>query len=1038
MTKTKWHSKLLSLSIAFALIFSLVAMVVPVAAQDVGDLDLSVTINATTDRACCGATFNITATIINNTTPGEGSVDAVNVTAELDIIGNAKVIGGPWPASGSYNVTEAGGTQVVQWEVECTGKDVVVPTEFTVTVEADNHTGDPVESNTVQVVQDSGWLLAVITSPVQDDVVPVGTVFDVEYYVINTGCNNVTSVFVEISTIAGAEITGGGDFTTEYLGRINVGENVTGSISITCTGVGPAVLHVDPIGRDLCSNKEIEGDSAVVEITQVFGVTCNVTPNPTKVDHNVTFTAKVGEDAELPLSYNWTFGDDSWASGTSASVYIITETHSYSSAGNYTVHCSVTDSSTVPVTVNCTGNITVQVYPVLGVNAALRAGTYARVEDRNMAKTDAEVCFNATRIDGLESPCYDGNDVVYSWLWDFDDGTNSTAQNPCHTFNTAGNYTVTVTLTDDCLYNEESAYVTIEIYPPLSINCTADPLETKVSDDRQDAVTFNVTVNGGLPAPPVTYNWHWNFGDGGTASDSGSGPDFSTTHQYETPGTYNATVTVWDGTAINNTATCNQTIVVWPGLNVTCDVTPTAQTICEDVFFSATRSGGVPANNYTWEWTFSDNTTATGQNVTKQFDCVGNWTGTVTITDTVLENTANCTTEAVVVTIEPPVLLAPELNETVLSRWVAFNWTDIGCVDYTLEVWQKDGSEAKVLLVDTGLDSFWTGWIMDGDAYRWQVTATDACNNTATTESSYFKVQDTYLAVSVDAPLTGDSFTGDSTTTVIWSTTRNDSFAGFGASGDEAIEVALFYSTNSGTSWTSIEAGLADTGSRAWTTPPVNSDNCLIKAVATDGYGNVGVGISGLFSISTEEEPVPVTSYNITLNEGWNLISLPLIPTSNNITDVLAGVSGIGNVTQVWAYDPTLLPGDAWVSCFTHLPWSANELKEMNDGVGYWIVVSGGTATLTVNGQGMPGPGEMPPMYDVYEGWNLIGMKSIITRSHEVYLVNIEGDYTVIWGYDTVSGNYELVYPIGSGLFNPGEGFWIYMSVDGMIIPAGY
>jgi len=43
------------------------------------------------------------------------------------------------------------------------------------------------------------------------------------------------------------------------------------------------------------------------------------------------------------------------------------------------------------------------------------------------------------------------------------------------------------------------------------------------------------------------------------------------------------------------------------------------------------------------------------------------------------------------------------------------------------------------------------------------------------------------------------------------------------------------------------------------------------------------------------------STYEISLYSGWNLISLPLIPDSSNIEDVLAGIEG--NVISVWAYD---------------------------------------------------------------------------------------------------------------------------------------
>ncbi|MDD3043189.1 MAG: PKD domain-containing protein, partial [Methanosarcinaceae archaeon] len=40
-----------------------------------------------------------------------------------------------------------------------------------------------------------------------------------------------------------------------------------------------------------------------------------------------------------------------------------------------------------------------------------------------------------------------------SWTWDFGDGTNSTAQNPVHNYETAGNYTVALNVSNACGWN---------------------------------------------------------------------------------------------------------------------------------------------------------------------------------------------------------------------------------------------------------------------------------------------------------------------------------------------------------------------------------------------------------------------------------------------------------------------------------------------------------------------------------------------------------------------------------------------------------
>ena len=43
----------------------------------------------------------------------------------------------------------------------------------------------------------------------------------------------------------------------------------------------------------------------------------------------------------------------------------------------------------------------------------------------------------------------EGGKEPYNWSWDFGDGTNSTEQNPQHAYNATGNYTATLTVTDD-------------------------------------------------------------------------------------------------------------------------------------------------------------------------------------------------------------------------------------------------------------------------------------------------------------------------------------------------------------------------------------------------------------------------------------------------------------------------------------------------------------------------------------------------------------------------------------------------------------
>jgi hypothetical protein len=175
----------------------------------------------------------------------------------------------------------------------------------------------------------------------------------------------------------------------------------------------------------------------------------------------------------------------------------------------------------------------------------------------------------------------------------------------------------------------------------------------------------------------------------------------------------------------------------------------------------------------------------------------------------------------------------------------------------------------------------------------------------------------------------------------------------------------------------------------------------------------------------------PVMGYNISLCEEWNLISLPLIPQSNNITQVLAGI--MGGVILVWYYDT---PTATWLLYMPTLPWASNTLHTMEDGKSYWVAMNG-TAILIVSGREMPDPPAPAPAYDVFAGdWNMIGFKSTTGMSHETYLSGIAGTYVILWGYDCDEGWFS-VYPLDEhgGNMEPGYGYFIWPNADGTIVP---
>ena len=124
---------------------------------------------------------------------------------------------------------------------------------------------------------------------------------------------------------------------------------------------------------------------------------------------NVSFT----DNSTNATSWYWNFGDGSNSTEENP-------THNYSTAGNYTVILAVNNTNGWSAK---TQEITVQNgLPVVDFSADNSSGS---VQFTDLSQ-------NAT-----------------SWSWDFGDGGTSTDESPVHTYSAAGNYTVTLTASNE-------------------------------------------------------------------------------------------------------------------------------------------------------------------------------------------------------------------------------------------------------------------------------------------------------------------------------------------------------------------------------------------------------------------------------------------------------------------------------------------------------------------------------------------------------------------------------------------------------------
>jgi len=133
-----------------------------------------------------------------------------------------------------------------------------------------------------------------------------------------------------------------------------------------------------------------------------------------------TFTDTSSDSDGSIAGLLWDFGD-----GTTS--IEINPSHIYAAAGSYTVSLTVTDNAAASASTSKT-------VTVAAANLPPTAGYTDSCTNLICDFTDAST---------------DSDGSIASWLWNFGDGTASTATNPSHSFATGGTYTVSLTVTDN-------------------------------------------------------------------------------------------------------------------------------------------------------------------------------------------------------------------------------------------------------------------------------------------------------------------------------------------------------------------------------------------------------------------------------------------------------------------------------------------------------------------------------------------------------------------------------------------------------------
>jgi PKD repeat protein/Cu/Ag efflux protein CusF len=308
--------------------------------------------------------------------------------------------------------------------------------------------------------------------------------------------------------------------------------------------------------------------------------TANFTGTPT--NGNTPLTVQFTDlSLGTPTSWNWNFGDGQSSNTSSPS-------HTYSSAGTYSVVLTVT---------NAGGSDTITRSNYISVSLATPTAAFIGSPTSGSSPLSVQFTDQST-----------GNTA--SWSWDFGDGQTSTLQSPSHTYTvtTTTTYPVKLTVTNAAGNNTltKSSYITV-------IKGVVTPVANFTSNATVGISPMNVIFTDTSTNSPTS--WSWNFGDGNTSTSQ------NPTHLYVGNGLRTVSLTATNSNGQN-------TVTKTSYINVTSSLLRPVPKFTTDKRFGANpltvnftdQSTNSPNS---WAWNFGDGITNSTQNPTHIYSRTG-------------------------------------------------------------------------------------------------------------------------------------------------------------------------------------------------------------------------------------------------------------------------------------------------------------------------------------------------------------------------------------------------------------------------------
>ncbi|MBI5000146.1 MAG: hypothetical protein HZB92_01260 [Euryarchaeota archaeon] len=165
---------------------------------------------------------------------------------------------------------------------------------------------------------------------------------------------------------------------------------------------------------------------------------------------------------------------------------------------------------------------------------------------------------------------------------------------------------------------------------------------------------------------------------------------------------------------------------------------------------------------------------------------------------------------------------------------------------------------------------------------------------------------------------------------------------------------------------------------------------------------------------------------NITVQLGWNLISVPLVgPTvlPGALMDIADGGGGLVQWDRVMWYDPGT-PANLWKQYYTVWNAGLNDLTVVNHTIGVWLNVTNvGDGQICLGGSGYAN--NTNATIPLSQGWNLIGYPARDDSTYPVgQLISATGA-TLVEGFNATA-TYRTSPLVASYVMKRGQAYWVY------------